>query len=317
MKITTLIVVALLGSLLCFATTHAQTPNPLSFFPHHRGDVWQYFVYDGIANDTLQARIIVDSLDQNGQTHILFHLQSIGPIGPPLYPWFDRYRINQQGLVYASGMSYFNRLQYRFDLPVRGKWVATQPGPNYFEMGRTIEITSGTLFGTPTTFRRIEYYSTSDSTDTIHILRQYRAVVADGFGVVFFGGPKFGYELYLMGGVINGQRFGDTIVVSVSRNFQNSQFPSFELFGNFPNPFNPITKIRFRVSERAVGSIVVYDMLAREIVRLADREQFEPGEHQITWTGKNNKGGDAASGTYLCKLDFGNRSVFLKMALIR
>jgi hypothetical protein len=34
---------------LYYEVAKAQQPDPLSFFPHHRGDVWQYFVYDGRA----------------------------------------------------------------------------------------------------------------------------------------------------------------------------------------------------------------------------------------------------------------------------
>jgi len=45
----------------CFL--HAQTPDPLSFFPHHQGDVFEYQIYQ--SSDWFQNVIIEDSLGED------------------------------------------------------------------------------------------------------------------------------------------------------------------------------------------------------------------------------------------------------------
>jgi subtilisin family serine protease/subtilisin-like proprotein convertase family protein len=54
-----------------------------------------------------------------------------------------------------------------------------------------------------------------------------------------------------------------------SADFDNSNLPAnFALLGNFPNPFNPVTRITFSVPYRAKIKITVYDLLGREVVKL-------------------------------------------------
>ncbi|MEM8488461.1 MAG: T9SS type A sorting domain-containing protein, partial [Bacteroidota bacterium] len=71
---------------------------------------------------------------------------------------------------------------------------------------------------------------------------------------------------------------------------------SFELEGNYPNPFNPQTSIRFAMPEAAHVSVSVYDALGRQVATLMDGVQ-EAGYHEVNF--------DAASlpsGTYLYRL---------------
>lgn len=76
----------------------------------------------------------------------------------------------------------------------------------------------------------------------------------------------------------------------------SSEVPeSFKLMQNFPNPFNPSTKIRFSVPSDARGSvvkIVVYDALGKEISLLAN-QYFTPGEYETDF-----RASDIASGVY-------------------
>lgn len=79
----------------------------------------------------------------------------------------------------------------------------------------------------------------------------------------------------------------------------------FELIGNFPNPFNPETAIRFRVSAANQSAsqvrLVVYDILGNQVRELAN-EQLTPGEYLRTWDGRNDAGVPAASGLYIYEM---------------
>jgi len=78
------------------------------------------------------------------------------------------------------------------------------------------------------------------------------------------------------------------------------EFPSaFQLYPNYPNPFNPATNIRFDLPETIHVRLTVYDMLGREIARLADGI-LPAGEHQSKWDARSNP-----SGVYIIRLEAG------------
>ncbi len=65
---------------------------------------------------------------------------------------------------------------------------------------------------------------------------------------------------------------------------------------NYPNPFNPTTEIRFALPKPSYAKLIVYDMLGREVARLADG-QMGPGYHSVTWNASN-----VSSGIYIYRL---------------
>jgi hypothetical protein len=80
----------------------------------------------------------------------------------------------------------------------------------------------------------------------------------------------------------------------------NSNIPeSYRLYDNYPNPFNPTTKIRFDITGNAgvKVALTIYDSNGKEIQRLVDSE-LEPGTYEIEWNGSGK-----ASGSYYCKLE--------------
>ncbi len=70
----------------------------------------------------------------------------------------------------------------------------------------------------------------------------------------------------------------------------------FSLSNNYPNPFNPSTKIQFSVPSNAKVALVVYNALGQEVARLADKE-FSAGVHSVDF---NSAG--LSSGVYVYKL---------------
>ena len=95
----------------------------------------------------------------------------------------------------------------------------------------------------------------------------------------------------------------------------------FSLGQNYPNPFNPSTTIRYSVGKKAKVSVVLYDMLGKEIATLVS-DTKEIGEHTAQWNGTNGNGTQVSSGSYLYRMiasnDDGSISVeSKKMMLVR
>jgi hypothetical protein len=97
---------------------------------------------------------------------------------------------------------------------------------------------------------------------------------------------------------------------------QLNQPQTFQLFNNYPNPFNPVTKIRFTLpnvgTQRAV-SLRVYDILGREVASLVNEEK-SPGEYEIIF---NSDSYNLSSGVYFYKLVSGKLFEIKKMCLIK
>jgi hypothetical protein len=85
---------------------------------------------------------------------------------------------------------------------------------------------------------------------------------------------------------------------------------------NHPNPFNPRTTIRFRLTSEADVQLVVFDVTGREVRRLIDA-RHTPGLHSIEWDGCDDLGRPLCSGIYLCRVTAAGRSDSRKLVLLR
>jgi hypothetical protein len=83
------------------------------------------------------------------------------------------------------------------------------------------------------------------------------------------------------------------------------------LFSNYPNPFNPSTIFKFRISNFGFVSLKIYDILGREVAKLVN-EVMQPGEYSVKWDASNNP-----SGVYYYRLITGDFAAIKKMVLLR
>lgn len=86
---------------------------------------------------------------------------------------------------------------------------------------------------------------------------------------------------------------------------------------NFPNPFNPGTRISFTLARKSHVKLVVYNVLAQEIKTLADNEFEAGGPYYEEWDGKDNNGHMVASGVYFYKLVTDGFSEARRMVLMK
>ena len=91
---------------------------------------------------------------------------------------------------------------------------------------------------------------------------------------------------------------------------------SFELKQNFPNPFNPSTKITYQISEAEKVNLEIYNALG-EKVRTLVNDTKDSGQYEVIWDGKNQAGNDLSSGVYFYRLDAGKNVKVMKMVLLR
>jgi sugar lactone lactonase YvrE len=76
---------------------------------------------------------------------------------------------------------------------------------------------------------------------------------------------------------------------------------AYSLGGNAPNPFNPSTSISYDVPEQAHMTLIIYNVLGQEVIRLVDEVQ-QAGRYTGTWHGRNAKGALVSSGVYVYRL---------------
>lgn len=85
----------------------------------------------------------------------------------------------------------------------------------------------------------------------------------------------------------------------------------FVLEQNFPNPFNPSTKISWQSPLSGYQTLKVYDVLGKEVATLVD-ENKSAGSYEVEFDASN-----LSSGLYLCKLQAGDFVSTKKMILIK
>ena len=125
--------------------------------------------------------------------------------------------------------------------------------------------------------------------------------------------------------------FGDTLdahflynAITFSNQFtkifnkdNNTEVPhSYFLEQNFPNPFNPITNIRYSLFQAGNINLTIFNELGEKIKTLVNDKQLK-GKYQVQWDGKNEAGNYVASGIYICRLKTGTFIQMRKMVLLR
>jgi hypothetical protein len=104
--------------------------------------------------------------------------------------------------------------------------------------------------------------------------------------------------------------FFTTVVTNVTQN--GSEMPTeFKLYNNYPNPFNPSTKIKFDLPKQEFVNLTVYDALGREIEEIVNKV-MSPGSYEAIWNAEG-----LTSGIYFYRIEAGNFVGTKKMMLIK
>jgi len=143
----------------------------------------------------------------------------------------------------------------------------------------------------------------------------------DGLDFLGLSGGEFTWWVSAMDDVhetpaSNGPQFVSIDASPVSI-FSDLALPQeFSLQQNFPNPFNPITTIRFGLPEAADVHMVIYDIKGRQIQSVVLMAQ-QPGWYEYVWNGRNTNDQIISTGLYFCRLHAGSYSETIKMVYLK
>ncbi len=104
-------------------------------------------------------------------------------------------------------------------------------------------------------------------------------------------------------------------VVGIDPDFQPIPL-TYQLKQNFPNPFNPETRIYFEIPKAHDVTIIVYNMLGQKIRTLV-KENFKAGSHVVNWNGQSDHGLQVPTGVYIYRIKAGEFMESKKMVLIK
>jgi hypothetical protein len=88
------------------------------------------------------------------------------------------------------------------------------------------------------------------------------------------------------------------------------------LHPNHPNPFNPVTTVRFELERALRVRIDIFDIRGRRLMTLADRA-FSAGLHSVVWNGTNTAGVPVASGIYFVRLNAADQVLTRRALLLK
>jgi hypothetical protein len=85
----------------------------------------------------------------------------------------------------------------------------------------------------------------------------------------------------------------------------------YKLYNNYPNPFNPLTNIKYQITNNKFTSLKVYDVLGKEVETLVNERQ-SPGTYEVRFDGSN-----MPSGIYFYTLRSGDFTDTKRMLMIK
>ncbi len=99
-------------------------------------------------------------------------------------------------------------------------------------------------------------------------------------------------------------------------NDDNITANKFELKGNYPNPFNPTTKIRFTNDRASNVKVTVYSLKGEKVATIMNK-QVNSGTYDVSWNGKNTSGKVVPTGMYLYDIESDGRRLQGKMLFLK
>ena len=91
---------------------------------------------------------------------------------------------------------------------------------------------------------------------------------------------------------------------------------TYALYNAYPNPFNPVTTLRYDLPENALVTITIYNMMGRKVNTLVSNHQTT-GNKSIQWNATNSVGQTVSAGMYFYSIQAGEFRQTKKMVLLK
>ncbi len=209
-----------------------------------------------------------------------------------------------------------------FDGNISTPWTTALSDTQYIkvDLGASYNVKNVALYWAPAYAKEYELQSSTDDSTwstvytesdgngewdslTVSSLARYFKVVATK------SANSDGYSLYEF------QAFApvDTIApkIGVEEYVTNEKVNSYQLENNYPNPFNPATKITYNLPKSSIVTLKVYDILGKEVITLV-KETQSAGKHIVEFNGSN-----LPSGVYFYMLRTDDFTQVKKMVLLK
>jgi flagellar hook assembly protein FlgD len=98
--------------------------------------------------------------------------------------------------------------------------------------------------------------------------------------------------------------------------FENEIYSNRISLSNYPNPFNPETKIVFNLPEEGNVKLEIYNIKGQKVKTLLDC-YMSPGRSEMIWNGKDDNGKPVGSGVYFYKLQTPEKCFTKKCMLLK
>ncbi|MCF7824182.1 MAG: T9SS type A sorting domain-containing protein [Candidatus Marinimicrobia bacterium] len=90
----------------------------------------------------------------------------------------------------------------------------------------------------------------------------------------------------------------------------------FALHDNYPNPFNPITNIRYDIPENTHVTLAIYNIIGQHVIDLVNEDQAA-GYYHMQWNGLDMSGAPVSSGLYIYRLSTPENTLSGKMTFLK
>ncbi|MBU0473956.1 MAG: VWA domain-containing protein [Bacteroidetes bacterium] len=202
-----------------------------------------------------------------------------------------RYSEASETVITLKGSAFGKHVEYNYALNLSDKSIAKYQFLPKIWAKQKIE------------YLMVQYFSLSEGSTEADILKEQILTLSLAYGII----TEFTSFSEGVTGMEEEQLQKDNIIVD-----------DFRILGNYPNPFNPSTKISFSVGLEFhdVVTIKIYNSIG-QLVRVLTINVNGMGVYEVTWNGLMQNGDSASSDVYIYTIDFGNRILAGKMLLLK
>ena len=132
--------------------------------------------------------------------------------------------------------------------------------------------------------------------------------------------PNIGHDSYNIFNSACGRKalfgYGDCDQLDFLNVMDFEVLDNYKLIKNYPNPFNPVTTLRYDLPENSHVNITIYDMLGRQVKNLINQTQ-DAGYRSVRWNATDDYGKPVSAGIYLYQIQAGEFVQTKKMMLLK
>lgn len=178
-------------------------------------------------------------------------------------------------------------INYRGYIASKNKWY-----------GHSVVVT-GVEEYQPSGKRYLTFKHDTDQDTTGGTIQESDTVFVDEYGRLRYAGRSLAYIKDIVV-----ECPADPLLTSVKKIPGSPE--NYQLFSNYPNPFNPITNIEYVLPQAGQVTLIIYSILGQKVRTLVD-EEYPAGHFAVTWDGKDDYGNILSSGTYFYQVQVRNQ----------